>query len=294
MSTPDNTVSMLDKLFGDSAEPNASPPNTPLNTPSNTSNNLLLTTSTLEKLIENKNTTRENNNNEQYAYHVVIDSVCNLDLKSIKPYTHGHLRSFNKEHGLIPVTFSLDDAKVISKKIVTEIDNRGSSSTNAYPIFGTIILKIKLASHPELANVYSGGGKRDYNLLKTHINNGSQIISYLANGVTRAMLNPSAFAEAKLEELYYDIVFDNVDEHVGFAILNSLKLKHHDLYQMKKAYKAGLHNESCQYEAHLNMRQKYMPQKQPVSGGYVDYEKLYMNEKAGYLRMKELYKKNLK
>jgi hypothetical protein len=240
------------------------------------------------------------------VYHIVVDSVCSLNLRAIKPYTHGNMRAFNKQAGRIPVTLDLNDAEEIAAKIVREIDNRGSSSTNAYPIFGAIILKIELANLPShYADVYRGGAKRDYGLLQEHMNNENQLVVYNAGGKNRGMLHPNAMENAKLSEIKYVIAFRNVDEHMGFAMLNSLKLDYHDIYQMKKAYKAGLNGQSHVLDEIQSVHKPYAPQEQPMSnivaepvvesfpqvlagGSQIDYKQLYLEEKATYLKLKAI------
>lgn len=229
--------------------------------------------------------------NSHTVYHIVVDSACSLNLELIKPYTHGRMRAFNKTAGRIPVTLSLEDAQSIAKKIVTEIDNRGSSSTNAYPIFGAIILEIKLDDlQSNYADVYRGGAKRDYGLLNDHMNDANQLVIYNAGGVNRGMLHPDAMRKAKLSGIKYEVVF-KVDEHMGFAMLNALKLNNHDIQEMKKAYRAGgqMHIIQDKISAPL----QYAPQEQPVSlnlsgGSQIDYKQLYLEEKALYQQLKAM------
>jgi hypothetical protein len=205
------------------------------------------------------------NNSKHTVYHVVVDSVCSLNLRSIKPYTHGNMRAYNKQANRIPVTLSLDDAKLIAEKIAKEIDARGGSSTNAYPIFGTIILQIEIEGvHLHHANVYTGGAKRDYNLLNDHLNEQNQFVVYNAGNVQRGMLHENALANAKLVAIKYEIAF-RPDEHLGFALLNSLKLNNKDLQEMKKAYAAGLNGEMHMLQPHVAPVATYVPQTQPQS-----------------------------
>lgn len=229
--------------------------------------------------------------NAHTVYHIVIDSACSLNLSAIKPYTHGNMRSLNKQAGRIPVTLSLQDAESIAQKIATEIDNRGASSTNAYPIFGTIILEIKLDNvQSHFADVYRGGAKRDYGLLNEHMNDDKPLVIYNAGGVNRGMLHPNAMATAKLSAIKYQVAFRNVDEHVGFAMFNMLKLNHRDIQEMKKAYKSGqLH--TINDKITTGAPQQYVPQEQPVSltgGSQLDYKQLYLEEKALYQQLKQI------
>lgn len=227
--------------------------------------------------------------NSHTVYHIVVDSTCTLNLESINPYTHGRMRAFNKTASRIPVTLSLQDAQSIAHKIVKEIDNRGSSSTNAYPIFGAIILEIKLDDlQSNYADVYRGGAKRDYGLLNEHMNDTNQLVIYNAGGVNRGMLHPDAMKKAKLSAIKYEVVFKNVDEHMGFAMLNALKLNNRDIQEMKKAYRSG---EMHVIQEKITAPQQYVPQEQLMSqqgGSQIDYKQLYLEEKALYQQLKSI------
>jgi len=232
------------------------------------------------------------------VYHVMVDSSCTLDLNEIKPYTHGRLRSFNKEVNRIPVTMSLDDAENIAKKIATEINKRGSSSTNIYPIFGLVILQIELDNLPlHNADIYKNNAQRDYGMLRDHVD--KLLVTYNAGNVNRGLLHPNALKNAHISHIKYVITFPQMDEHTGFAMLNMLKLKHTTIYQMKHAYKAGLMDQLHKLNVSQPVNSPYVPQSQPMSsqnltgGSEIDYKQLYLEEKATYLKLKALKNKKI-
>lgn len=231
------------------------------------------------------------------VYHIVIDSAFTLDLKAIKPYTHGRIRAFNREANRIPVTLDLSDAERIANKVAIEISKRGSSSSNAYPVLGVVILQIELDnSESSNANIYQDHAKRDYGLLREHMKNSNHLVTYNAGGVTRGMLHQDALQNASLTHIKYVAPF-KTDEHMGFAMFNMLKLNYKAIYQLKQAYTAGLTGNLHKINVENFEKKPYTVVKNPQStidqkgGVQIDYKQLYLEEKATYLKLKALKNK---
>jgi hypothetical protein len=153
----------------------------------------------------------------------------------------------------LPVLFSLNDAIVCAKKLINNIIEKGTSDNNTmknYPILGAIILKIELSDDMKV-NFHKDGimslklnGRRDYNkLLDNKL--GVDISVYQTTNIVnnmkvyRGVIHNNGMEKMKVVEGRYVLNSNNMNQQIGFSILNSyshIKGKH--IKKLKEMYDA--------------------------------------------------------
>ncbi len=202
---------------------------------------------------------------EEYAYFLIID----CDLPNVKNlgghYTSsvtGHLGETIKNMPRIPVVFSLEKAKKISKKLFFHIMKDGTMHGKKFPIFGLMILKYKLPMkkftmkvlkqekngehETNRYNFLSGAESATEDLIAYDVDKGNDIL-----GNHRGLINVSSMNKVKLVSAQYSDTFNfkNSESNVSSGIMyppnviNSLQYAHTldnfnqpDIILLKKIY----------------------------------------------------------
>jgi hypothetical protein len=169
---------------------------------------------------------------EYIFYYILLDSdFSSLNELYSKPsklsfYIFGNLRETDNMKSNMPVVFDLEDAKNIASRMIDTTIENGSCFSNKknYPVFGAVIIKMKLLLNKDAVSenkvVFNEDGTRNYSDL---IKNNSLSIYYInnktSNRVKRGILSKSLFNNIELMSAQY-VRSRNSNEN-GWAILNS-------------------------------------------------------------------------
>ena len=217
---------------------------------------------------------------QEFLYYVAIDCNFRSKLHDINKHTHGNIRQQIPSPNQVPVTFNLEDAKMIASKIIKDIDTNGSNNNKHFPIFGAVILKIQTPSNEQhIINVYEDSGKRDYTQIIAE-NNKHDFVVYNTSAGKRGLLSKNIFDKLQISEALYVVNFTEVSEHMGFALLNMTEMSSSDIMELKKIYTSGLESKFHV----LNEQQIHQ------SGGDFEYKDMYIKEKERYLQLKQIAK----
>ena len=213
------------------------------------------------------------------VYHIILD--CDFGIRN-KLHTHknpvfGKLRNVLNEQK-IPVLFNLDEATIIANRLIDQTVNMGSISDKKYPVFGAVILGLRLQNiKVKQRNANTGGGSTDYSLLNLHED--YDLIIYKVKGNERGVLARNTLEKAELLSAKY-VTKLNTQMNVGFSLHNlNTNLSSSDIQLLKKLYDNNgqlmLFNTSTTSQG----------------GSKNDYKSMYLQEKKRYLQLKELAKK---
>lgn len=250
---------------------------------------------------------------ETRVYHIIFD--CDFgkrhNLSSNTDMIIGNIRNVESDIGTgkhrIPVLFELGDAEEISKRMVYLAKTNGCVGNKKYPVFGTVLLEIKLNSNVSVqeVNIIDGNGKKDYTKI---INSSADIVTYVPSGRSataskskkRGMLSVDVLKNATVTPIKYisNITDSSITEHVGFSLLNlNPALTKEDICELRKLYKNILSGPNTSNDNKLEESSALVvPALVPTpdvsvamdGGDDEKYFKLYQQEKTRYLQLKAI------
>ncbi len=243
------------------------------------------------------------------VYHIILD--CDFSMRNElwnntnKSNNIGEIRKLPGMDSRVPVLFDMNDVEKISRRLVYVVSQNGCLGDRKYPIFGTIALRIDLSNvSTNHVTVSKMGNTKNYSAVESAT---EDLVTYTSagrsTGYKRGVLSTNALRGAKIVGYKY-ISTICIPEQLGFALLN-LNLKNgEDVREIKKLYDASKTEFS---EEVTNVIVPIAPNTpvapsvpiiQPQAetlldtglstGGSVDYESLYRQEKRRYLQLKEI------
>lgn len=188
-----------------------------------------------------------NEQKREIVYHIILDTNFpnrnKISEESFRTKITGNIRDRlrNNKSTRLPVLFNIEDARNVAVKLNQWLMDKGTSSGREFPVFGIIILGFRLGDltvhhieqridqHGGLDYGLLFGNKReqtrkydDVRVARREDGSKTDLITYMARGFKRGLMNKSAFAKCTLETGSFGHL-SNIDLHVGLLFLNNHK-----------------------------------------------------------------------
>lgn len=251
-----------------------------------------------------QSTTYEN----EIFYHVLLDCDFpyrnNLGDDFSSKYT-GTLKNFAKQNNRTPILYNYEDAKNISRKIISQLIEKGTNKGKRIPIFGALILGFRSnsATVKHTTDDVAMHGAKEYNLILNEENNQTDIITYQLKGFKRGLITKNGIKKSNIVSVSYGYLMDT-PINIGLFMLNLLPQFTEDeirvlrqvLAQNGKPHMLASYvpnatlqkSDSTELSLNTETSDDEISEHKAMIGG--NFKKLYKEEKQKYLKLKSIAK----